>query len=177
MKARFTRALALSAGIFIAPFALPDALADPRSDGGAEAWPMPTHHFQVHWGRKVLSFQEVTGLDMAAQPTEYRHGDSPTLAVTQMPSLNKVGKLTLKRGIFKANNEFWDWLNQIKMNIAKHEPMTIRLLDQAGAPTTVWTLANAWPTKITGSDLKSEGNEVAVDTIEVAYEDLTIAMP
>jgi phage tail-like protein len=53
--------------------------------------------------------------------------------------------------------------------------VTISLLDEAGAPTMVWTLANAWPTKITGTDLKAEGNEVAVETIVIAHEGLTIA--
>ena len=38
-----------------------------------------------------------------------------------------------------------------------------------------WTLSNAWPTKITGTDLKSDANEVAVETIELAHEGLTIA--
>jgi phage tail-like protein len=35
----------------------------------------------------------------------------------------------------------------------------------------VWTLNNAWPTKITGTDLKSE-NEIAVESVEMAYETL-----
>jgi phage tail-like protein len=39
----------------------------------------------------------------------------------------------------------------------------------------VWTLNNAWPAKITGTDLKAQGNEVAVETIEIAHEGLTIA--
>ena len=38
-----------------------------------------------------------------------------------------------------------------------------------------WALANAWPTKITATDLKSEGNEVSIETIELAHEGLTIA--
>ena len=54
-------------------------------------------------------------------------------------------------------------------------PVTISLLDEAGKPTMVWTLANAWPTKITGTDLKAEGNEVAIETIEIVHEGLTIA--
>jgi len=33
-----------------------------------------------------------------------------------------------------------------------------------------WKLLNAWPTKITGTELKSDGNEVAVYTIEIAHE-------
>jgi hypothetical protein len=39
----------------------------------------------------------------------------------------------------------------------------------------VFATDNAWPTKITGTDLKADGNEVAVETIEVAHEGLTIA--
>jgi phage tail-like protein len=39
----------------------------------------------------------------------------------------------------------------------------------------VWTLTNAWPTKITGADLNAEGNEVAVESLEIAHEGLTIA--
>ena len=38
----------------------------------------------------------------------------------------------------------------------------------------VWKLLNAWPTKVTGTDLKSTGNEVSVETIEIAHEGLTI---
>jgi phage tail-like protein len=61
------------------------------------------------------------------------------------------------------------------MNTIKRKSMTISLLDEAGAPTMMSTLVNAWPTKITGTDLKSDGNEVAVETIEIAHEGLTIA--
>jgi len=53
--------------------------------------------------------------------------------------------------------------------------VTISLLDEAGAATMVWTLTNAWPAKITGTDLKSDGNEVAIESIEIAHEGLTIA--
>jgi T4-like virus tail tube protein gp19. len=38
----------------------------------------------------------------------------------------------------------------------------------------VWTLKNAWPTKISGYELKAEGNEVAVESIEIVHEGMTI---
>jgi phage tail-like protein len=50
----------------------------------------------------------------------------------------------------------------------------IKLLDEGGNVTMQWQLDNAWPTKITSTDLKSDGNEVAVDSIEIAHEQLTI---
>jgi phage tail-like protein len=150
-------------------------MADDGSAQSAAVWPMPKFYFQVKWDANVMSFQEVSGLDIQSEEIKYRHGDSPQFSVIKMPGMQKFGNITMKKGIFKGDNKFWDWLNQIKMNTIKRVPVTISLLDEAGAPTMVWTLANAWPTKITGTDLKSEGNEVAVESIEIVHEGLTIA--
>ncbi len=149
-------------------------MADDGSAQSTTVWPLPKFYFQVKWGDQEMSFQEVSGLDMEAQPIEYRHGDSKEFSVIKMPGIKKTGNVTMKKGIFKADNKFWDWFSQIKMNTIKRVPVTINLLDEGGAPTMVWTLANAWPTKITGTDLKSDGSEVAVETIEIAHEGLTI---
>jgi len=137
-------------------------------------WPLPKFHFEVKWDANIMSFQEVSGLSVEAEPIEYRSGDSPEFSVIKMPGLQKAGNVTMKKGIFKADNKFWDWFNQIKMNTIARVPVTISLLDEAGEPTMVWTLANAWPTKIEGTDLKSDGNEVAVESIEIVHEGLTI---
>jgi phage tail-like protein len=148
------------------------------NDGSAQSttvWPLPKFYFEVKWDSAVMHFQEVTGLDVEAQPLEYRHGDSPQFSVIKMPGLKKFSDVTLKKGVFKSDNKFWDWFNQIKMNTIKRKPVTISLLDETGAPTMVWTLANAWPSKVTGTDLKAEGNEVAVETIVICHEGLTIA--
>jgi phage tail-like protein len=91
-----------------------------------------------------------------------------------MPGMKKSGNVTMKKGVYKSDNKFWDWFNQIKLNTVKRVPVTISLLDEAGAPTMVWTLANAWPSKITSTDLKADGNEVAIETIEIAHEGITI---
>lgn len=146
-------------------------------DGSAQSttvWPLPKFHFQVKWDSVVMSFQEVSGLDVEAQPIEYRHGDSPEFSTIKMPGIKKSGNVTMKKGVFKSDNKFWDWFNQIKMNTIKRVPVTISLLDETGAPTMVWTLTNAWPTKIQATDMKSDGNEVAVESIEIAHEGIVI---
>ncbi|AKC70825.1 phage tail protein [Pandoraea oxalativorans] len=150
-------------------------MADDGSKQSTTVWPLPKFYFQVKWDSQVMSFQEVSGLDVQSEEIKYRHGDSPEFAVIKMPGMKKYGNVTMKKGVFKSDNKFWDWFNQIKMNTIKRVPVTISLLDEAGKPTMVWTLANAWPTKITGTDLKSEGNEVAIETIEIVHEGLTIA--
>lgn len=139
-------------------------------------WPLPKFYFTLETADlKDATFQEVSGLDMESQIIEYRHGNSPDSSTIKMPGIKKYGNVTLKKGIFKGDNKFWDWFNKIKMNTIERQPVTIKLLDEAGAPTMVWTLKNAWPTKVTGTDMKSDGNEVAVETLEMAHEGLTIA--
>ena len=147
-------------------------------DGSAQSttdWPIPKFRFEVKWDSEVMSFQEISGLDLEAQPIEYRHGDSPSFSTIKMPGLKKYSDVTMKKGVLKSDNKFWDWFNEIKMNTVKRVPVTISLLDEEGSPTMVWTLTNAWPTKISGTDLKSTGNEVAVETIVIAHEGITIA--
>lgn len=139
-------------------------------------WPMPKFYFKVTWGNATISFSEVSGLDTEAQIVEYRHGDNKIHQPIKMPGIQKIGNVTMKRGVFVGDTTYWDWYSQIKLNtISKgRETITIQLLNEMGKPTMVWTLHNAWPTKITSTDLKSDGNEAAIDTIEIAYETLEV---
>jgi phage tail-like protein len=150
-------------------------MADDGASQSATVWPMPKFYFRVKWDSNEMSFQEVSGLDIQSEEIKYRHGNSPVFSVIKMPGMKKFGNITMKKGVFKGDNKFWDWLNAIKMNTIKRVPVTISLLDEAGNDTMVWTLTNAWPTKISSTDLKSEGNEVAIESIEIVHEGLTIA--
>ena len=150
-------------------------MAEDGSTQSASIWPMPKFHFQVKWGDQEMSFQEVTGLDAQSQESAYRTGDSPIYSSVKMPGLLKYNNVTMKKGIFKGDNKFWDWFNQIKMNTIKRIDITISLLDETNAPAMTWTLKNAWPTKISGYDLKADGNEVAVESIEIVHEGMTIS--
>ena len=149
-------------------------MAEDGSTQHASVWPMPKFHFQVMWGDQEMSFQEVTGLDAQSEEIKYRVGNSKVYSVVKMPGLIKYSNVTMKKGIFKGDNKFWDWFKKIKMNTIERTTVTISLLDEGGAETMVWTLKNAWPTKVTGTDLKSEGNEVAIETIEIVHEGLEI---
>lgn len=140
-------------------------------------WPLPKFYFKVFIGSEdsAVSFQEVSGLETETQIIEYRHGDNKAFSTIKMPGIAKVGNVTLKKGIFTKDNNFFKWYSTIKMNTIKRETVTIQLLDEQGSPTMTWTLTNAWPTKITGTDLKSDANEVAIESMELAHEGLIIA--
>ena len=99
---------------------------------------------------------------------------SPEYFKTKMPGMQKYSNITLKRGTFATDNEFYAWWNTVKLNTIERRDVIISLLNEAHEPVVVWKVKNAWPTKIQSTDLKADGNEVAIETMELAHEGLSI---
>ncbi|MCB0563682.1 MAG: phage tail protein [Phaeodactylibacter sp.] len=137
-------------------------------------YPLPKFHFQVEWGGSKLGFTEVSGLAVETDVIEYRDGLSPEYVKTKMPGMQKYGNITLKRGTFKGDNDFYDWWNTVALKEIERRDLTISMLNEKHEPVVTWKVKNAWPTKVQSTDLKSDGNEVAIETMEVAHEGLTV---
>jgi phage tail-like protein len=137
-------------------------------------YPLPKFHFQVEWGGTNISFTEVSGLEVETEVIEYRGGASPEYSKTKMPGLQKYANLTLKRGTFQSDNEFYDWYNTVKLNTIERRDITISLLNEDHEPTVVWKVKNAWPSKVTATDLKADGNETAIESMELVHEGLVM---
>lgn len=150
-------------------------MADDGSAQSAATWPLVKFSFKLMWDGNEFIFQEVTGLNSETQVIEYRGGSSPVYSTVKMPGIKKYGNITLKKGIFKGDTKLWDNYDLIKMNTIKRSSIVISLLDESQAVAMSWTLDNAWPCKITVTDMKSDANEVAVETMELAHEGLKIS--
>ena len=137
-------------------------------------YPLPKFHFQVDWGGTRIGFTDVSGLDITNDVIEYRDGASPEYHKIKMPGQRKFSNIVLKRGIFKSDNEFYNWFNTINMNTVERRDITISLLDETLSPVVVWKVKNAWPTKVTSTDLKADGNDVAIEQLDLAHEGLTM---
>jgi phage tail-like protein len=148
-------------------------MADDGSSQSQTVWPLVKFSFKVMWDGAELIFQEVTGLSSETQVIEYRGGSSPVYSTVKMPGIQKFSNITLKKGIFKGDKALWEKYGGIKMNIYKRSTIVISLLDEAQGIAMSWTLKNAFPSKITVTDMKSDANEVAVETMELAHEGLT----
>lgn len=139
------------------------------------SYPLPKFHFQVDWGGSNIGFTEVSGLDVETEVIEYRHGASPEYFKTKQPGMVKYSNLTFKRGTFMDDNEFFDWY---KVNVNFENPerrdISIKLLGEDHTPRVVWKVKNAFITKIQSTDLKADGNEIAIETMEVVHEGLEI---
>lgn len=137
-------------------------------------YPLVKFHFQVDWGGTKIGFTEVSGLDVETEVVEYREGASKEYSKIKMPGMQKFSNITLKRGTFKSDNEYFKWWNTVKLNTIERRDVTISLLNEEHSPVVVWKVKNAWPTKIQSTDLKADGNEVAIESLELVHEGLTI---
>jgi phage tail-like protein len=137
-------------------------------------YPLPKFHFQVQWGGERIGFTEVTGLDIQVEAIEYREGSSPVYSKIKMPGMHKFSNLTLKRGTMKGDSDFYKWINTTSLTKVERRDIIISLLDETHAPVMTWKAINAFAIKVQASDLKSDGNEVAIETIELAHEGLNI---
>lgn len=88
---------------------------------------------------------------------------------------------------YTLNSAFKTWIQQCVSETRKEMPrskVSIELIDtNAGAPSTavqsitgthVWVLTNAWVTKYSAPDLNATANEVAIESVEIVYEELVI---
>ena len=137
-------------------------------------YPLVKFHFQVDWGGTKIGFTEVSGLDVETEVVEYREGASREYSKVKMPGMQKYSNITLKRGTFKSDNEYFKWWNTVKLNTIERRDVTIALLNEEHEPVVIWKVKNAWPSKIQSTDLKADGNEVAIESMELVHEGLTI---
>jgi phage tail-like protein len=88
----------------------------------------------------------------------------------------KYSNITLKRGTMAADSDFFKWINELDpyTHESKRREITISLLNEGHTPIMTWTAKNAFPVKYQASDLKADGNEVAIETLEIAHEGLTV---
>ncbi|MDX2285982.1 MAG: phage tail protein [Bacteroidia bacterium] len=137
-------------------------------------YPLSKFHFQVDWGGTSIGFTEVSGLTVETEMIEYRHGASPEYHKTRMPGMQKLSNITLKRGTFQSDNDFYNWWKTVSLNQIERRDIVIKLLNEKHEPVVVWTVKSAWPIKVQATDLKSDANEVAIETMELVHEGMTI---
>lgn len=150
-------------------------------------YPLLKFRFKVKWdglqNEGVIGFTEVTGLDYSVDIAEYRDGEDKGLTKHKIPGLRKFSNVTLKRGYFQGSRDYWDWIDgtggqspdkALLKRKDYRKTVTITMMNDAGEEMFSWNLERALPIKVQFSDLKSDGNEVAIETLELAHEGLTI---
>lgn len=135
----------------------------------------------------TAAFSEVSGVEASVDVIEFRQGNSSSLAPVKIPGLVKHGNVTLKFG-YTLDNAFKTWVQECVSETRGEMPRSdvqIEMIDiNGGAPQSIvnattaggkiWVLTNAWVTKYSAPDLNASTSEVAIETVELAYEELVI---
>ena len=141
---------------------------------GARHDPTPAFNFLVEIdGIVTAGFSECSGLSSETEVIEYREGNERTLGVRKIPGLTRYGNVTLRRGI-TTNRDLWDWRQTVIDGQVSCRTVAITLLDESATPVMRWSLREAWIVKIEGPLLRARGNEVAIESIELAHEGLRL---
>ena len=132
------------------------------------------YHFSVQWGGTRIGFMEVSGLDIEIEAVNYREGSSPEDSARKIPGLRKFSNVTLKRGIIKGDNEFFDWINTKQIGDIERRDVVISLLDENHNPVVVWKLKKAFPVHYYGPILSAESGDLAMETLVLTHEGMNI---
>jgi phage tail-like protein len=133
--------------------------------------PYRGYHFLVEIdGITRAGFRECSGLDTSQDPIEYREGNEAH-TVRKLPGLVKYANISLKRGV-TDDAELWAWRKTVIDGTVQRKNGSIILLDDTGNEKWRWNFREGWPTKWTGPSFNATGNEVAIETLEIAHEGL-----
>ena len=133
--------------------------------------PYPNFNFEVSIvgvADDNLGFSEVELPSGEIEVIEYREGrDAAT--VRKLPGLVKYPNVTLKRGV-NGYLELYNWWKAARDGNVRRTDVTIKLLDEQRQEVMRWNLSRAWPVKVEAGPLNAQGNEVAIETLELAHE-------
>jgi phage tail-like protein len=136
--------------------------------------PFRTFNFRLEIdGIDVAAFSDVKGLQSDGEIADYRTGVDIPLTNRKLPGLRKFGPISLSRGMVK-DATLWDWYRNIVSGKPDRRNGTVVLMDEQRSDVLRWNFESAWPNKMQVSDFKASGNEVAVETIELVVENITL---
>ncbi len=162
---------------------------DPYESAKGLSYPLTKMNFRVSVASVdgSAAFNQVTGIDAQIDVIEFRQGNAASLAPVKMPGLVKHGNVTLRFG-YTLSSAFKTWIQECVSEIRGPIPrnnVTIELIDtniEATQQTTpdatgngrCWVLTNAWVAHYTGPELDAANSDVALENVEIAYEELII---
>lgn len=120
-------------------------------------------------GAASAGFSEASGLTFDVDPVDYREGTDPQLHVRKLTGLRKFSNIMLKRGITQ-DRELWDWYRDVLNGAVERRNGSITLHDEEYNAVLRWEFSDGWICKWEGPAMNASGNDVAIESIEIAVE-------
>jgi len=134
-------------------------------------------------------FTSVSGLKDTTEAVDYREGTDPARP-RKLPGQTTYDNVILARGL-TTNADLLNWREQVKVaSLGKglsneglgdassiRKTVTISLgdyfMENSGTPAFGWILDAAWPISLEASEFSGDGNDVVIETMELAHEGLS----
>jgi len=138
-------------------------------------YPAPAFHFAVVIGFGMKeTFSEVEGIGLQMETTLAPQGGENGVN-RDLPKQVTSAPLVLKRKIASRASPMTRWcievLDQGMSSRIKTNPVNVSLLDEKGLPVVQWMFTDAYPTAWNVEQFSATKNDVAMETIELAYLD------
>lgn len=117
-------------------------------------------------------FTEVSGLGSENEITEHLVvGQNGQQVVKKVAGRLKWGDITLKRGI-TTNMDIWTWRQQVEQGdlIGARKNGSIIMYSLDGKEVARWNFENAWPSKVNGPSLSSDGSSIVTEELTIVHE-------
>jgi len=145
-----------------------------------QSYPLPAYNFRVEIGPDAIAFAEVSGLSMGFEVTTYKESPvesgAPGPRVVHMPSQATAPTITLKKGVVRGASvaALYRWFASTALNQVEKKDVFVRLCDEAGAPVVTWKVVNAFPSKLDGPSFDAKSTDVAIETMELRADRVTV---
>jgi len=151
---------------------MPGAVDTGRDD------PLIGFHFALDVQGQIAGyFTEVSGIGSETEVIEQKVvNEKGVETVLKIPGRLKWGDITLKRGVTN-NLQLWDWRKTVEDGKVKDARRngSIIMYDQELKEQARWNFLQAWPSKISGPNPKSDSNEIMLEELTLVHEYITRA--
>ena len=143
-------------------------------------YPIPVYNYKVEIDGAAVAFSEVSGLNITYETTTYKESPvesgAPGPRVMHMPAQGSAANVTLKKGLVRQNSvaTLYDWINETQINLITKKDIFIRLCDENGDAVISWKVNNAFPTKLEAPTFDANSNDVAVESMELMADSVSI---
>lgn len=140
-------------------------------------YPYSQFNFLVEWdnmeGETVdAGFQEVSGLGLEVNVTEYRAGNAKTNEAIKVTTTAKAADATFKRGVIGAH-DLYEWINSVRDgNQDELKKVTVTLMSESREPVMKWELLGSRPIKYTAPSFNGKGTDLAIEELVLSVERL-----
>jgi phage tail-like protein len=140
---------------------------------GAQVDPFRAYNFKLLInGITNGHFTEVTSMEVNIARLAYREAGNDV--VRSVPGQVDYEPIVLHYGL-TTDRALYDWMDGAAKGQVSRRNVSIVLMDPAGTAEVLrWNLINAWPCRWRGAHLHTLGQEIAIESIALAYERLEL---